>query len=170
MARGKKMAAVLASEAAMQERINVGRGEAAAVEAKAAANAAAIRVLAQAIASDGGHTAMTLRVAEQYVSAFNSIAKTGNTVVVPANVGDAGAMGAQAMGIFKGMNSSAAAAATPKVEEWATPDDMNALRSWAEQASEVPTPSREVLEAEREAELEDATGRAGASSSELPKS
>ena len=104
LARGRKMAAVLASEAMMQEHTNIGMGEAAAIEAKATANAAAIRVLAAAVVSQGGQTAMRLRVAEQYVSAFNSIAKEGNTVVVPANVGDAGAMVAQAMGIFKAMD------------------------------------------------------------------
>merc|ERR1712151_80122 len=104
LARGKRMAAVLASEAAMQEHTNIGLGEAAAIEAKAKANAKAIRLLADAILSQGGQNAMRLKVAEQYVSAFSSIAKTGNTVVVPANVGDAGSMVAQAMGIFKAMD------------------------------------------------------------------
>ena len=68
LARGKKMSAVLASEAAMQERINLAKGEAAATEAKAEATATAIRKLATAISSEGGQHAVSLRVAEQYLS------------------------------------------------------------------------------------------------------
>ena len=155
LARGRKMAAVLASEALMQEKTNIGRGEAAAIEAKATANAAAIRVLAAAGASQGGQTAMRLRVAEQYVAAFSDIAKEGNTVVVPANAGDAGAMVAQAMGIFKAMDGrgggrggaggdgggggvgEAAAAATDAAEELPA-DDMASWRLAAEERAQRP--------------------------------
>ena len=42
-----------------------------------------------------GERAATLNVAEQYVNAFSNLAKTNNTVVLPANVGDAGSMVAQ---------------------------------------------------------------------------
>ena len=57
VAKGKKMAAVLASEAEMQERINRGLGEASAIEAKAGADAAAIKLLAAAhrVQSPPGH-------------------------------------------------------------------------------------------------------------------
>ena len=156
LARGRKMAAVLASEATMQEHTNIGLGEASAIEAKAAANAAAIRVLAAAVVSQGGQTAMRLRVAEQYVSAFSGIAKTGNTVVVPANVGDAGAMVAQAMGIFKAMDGRGGVGGAA-AEELPTTDEQ-ALRSWAAQAERAQL-RPEGLEAEREAELEDGVGR-----------
>jgi len=156
LARGRKMAAVLASEATMQEHTNIGLGEASAIEAKAAANAAAIRVLAAAVVSQGGQTAMRLRVAEQYVSAFSGIAKTGNTVVVPANVGDAGAMVAQAMGIFKAMDGRGGVGGAA-AEELPTTDEQ-ALRSWAAQAERAQL-RPEGLEADREAELEDGVGR-----------
>ena len=42
-----------------------------------------------------GERAATLNVAELYVSAFSNLAKTNNTVLLPANVGDAGSMVAQ---------------------------------------------------------------------------
>ena len=42
-----------------------------------------------------GERAATLNVAELYVSAFSNLAKTNNTVVLPANVGDAASMVAQ---------------------------------------------------------------------------
>jgi len=109
VAKGKKMAALLASEADMQERINRGLGEASAIEAKAGADAAAIKLLAGAISGDAGKSAMSLKLAEQYVGAFNAMAKSTNTVVVPANVGDAGAMVAQAMAILKTVGESSAA-------------------------------------------------------------
>ena len=37
----------------------------------------------------------------RYVDAFGKIAKKGNTVVLPANVGDPASMVAQAMAVFK---------------------------------------------------------------------
>lgn len=42
-----------------------------------------------------GERAATLNVAELYVSAFSNLARTNNTVVIPANVGDAASMVAQ---------------------------------------------------------------------------
>jgi regulator of protease activity HflC (stomatin/prohibitin superfamily) len=101
LARGKKAAAVLASEAAMQERINLAKGDASAIEATARASAAAVRMMATALAAEGGHDASALRVAEQYVGAFQALAASGSTVVVPANTGDVGAMVAQAMAIYR---------------------------------------------------------------------
>ena len=47
-----------------------------------------------------GERAATLNVAEQYVNAFSNLAKTNNTVVLPANVGDAGSMVAQVRAIL----------------------------------------------------------------------
>jgi regulator of protease activity HflC (stomatin/prohibitin superfamily) len=101
IATGKKMARVLASEAVMQERINLGKGDAAAVEAHAVATATATRAIAEALGSERGAAATSLRLAEQYVQAFKAIAQSGSTVIVPANAGDIGAMVAQAMAIYK---------------------------------------------------------------------
>ena len=55
---------------------------------------------------------MSLKVAEQYVEAFRAMAKSTNTVVVPANVGDAGAMVAQAMAILKTVGTTPSPART----------------------------------------------------------
>lgn len=104
IANGKKLSRVLASEALMQERINTGKGEAEALKANAQAGADATRMLAAAMLESGGHAATSLRLAEQYVSAFKAMAQTGNTVVVPANVSDVSAMIAQALGVYKGLH------------------------------------------------------------------
>ena len=77
------------------------RGEAAAIEAQAAASAKAVAVLAEAMRADGGQEACALRVAEQYVSAFKGLAASGSTVVVPANAADVGGMVAQAMAMYR---------------------------------------------------------------------
>jgi regulator of protease activity HflC (stomatin/prohibitin superfamily) len=101
LAKGKKAAVILASEAAMQERINLALGDARAIEAQAEATANAVRLVAAAVTAHGGQQASTLRVAEQYVSAFKQLAASGSTVVVPANMGDVSSMVATAMAIYR---------------------------------------------------------------------
>jgi len=123
IANGKKLSRVLASEALMQERINTGIGEAEALKANAQAGAEATRMLAAAMLDKGGHAAISLRLAEQYVSAFKAMAQTGNTVVVPANVSDVGSMIAQALGVYKGLHMPPSA--TPSVTD-APPSDAGA--------------------------------------------
>ena len=39
--------------------------------------------------------AVSMRIAEQYVTAFGNIAKTGNTVLLPTNTGDVTSMVSQ---------------------------------------------------------------------------
>ena len=99
-----------------QERINIGKGEAAALEAHAAASANSTRMLAAALEARSGEAATSLRLAEQYVGAFKSIAQAGNTVVVPANSGDVGSMVAQAVSIFKGLDKPRGAGADVATE------------------------------------------------------
>jgi hypothetical protein len=45
--------------------------------------------------------AVNLRVAEQYVDAFGKLAKTNNTLVVPANMADLSSLIAAAMTVVK---------------------------------------------------------------------
>ena len=100
----------------MQERINLAKGEASATEAHALASAKAVTLVAEALRGAGGAEASSLRVAEQYVSAFKALAASGSTVVVPANTGDVGAMVAQAMAIYRqqgGLGSSSPSGAPP---------------------------------------------------------
>jgi hypothetical protein len=46
--------------------------------------------------------AVSLKVAEQYVQAFGQIAKEGNTLIVPANLGDLSTLIAGAMSVVRG--------------------------------------------------------------------
>jgi regulator of protease activity HflC (stomatin/prohibitin superfamily) len=101
LANGARAAAIAKSEGEKQAEINQAQGHAAALLAIAEANSKAIRQVAEAIESPGGLQAVNLKVAEQYVGAFANIAKTNNTVVVPANLADLAGLITAAMTVFK---------------------------------------------------------------------
>ena len=76
-------------------------GEAEAIYRRADATAKGIGLVSQAVTAHGGSEAASLRVAEQYLSAFGQIAKAGNTLLLPAATNDPANMVAQAMSIYK---------------------------------------------------------------------
>jgi len=109
-AEGEKEAAIAASEGEKQKRINEAEGEKkaviAAAEAEAekiskvaTASAEAINKIAAALKSEGGHDAMNMKLAQEYIGAFSNIAKEGNTILLPADTGNAGGMVASIMQI-----------------------------------------------------------------------
>ena len=101
IAEAQKRSTVLASEGSKARLINHATGEADAILAKATATARAIENVAAAIERSGGRDALTLRVAEQFIAAFEEIAKESNTMIIPANAADVSSMISQAMGIYK---------------------------------------------------------------------
>lgn len=101
IASGEREAAIARSEGEKQAEINRAMGEAAAIVALADASASALRQVGEAIASPGGMDAVSLRVAEHYVDAFANLAKTNNTLIVPANLGDMSTAIASALQIVK---------------------------------------------------------------------
>src|SRR6476661_2500088 len=70
IANGEREASIARSEGDKQAEINRAQGEAAAILAIAAANATAIRQVAEAISETGGQEAVQLKVAQQAVEAF----------------------------------------------------------------------------------------------------
>ena len=101
-AEGQKQQVIKASEAARQKQINEAEGQAQAIIAITSATAEGIRKVAEAIAAPGGHEAVQLRVAEQYVQQFGNLAKANNTVILPATLSDVGSMVAAAMNVLRG--------------------------------------------------------------------
>lgn len=95
VAEGKRQARILASEAERQEQINKATGEAAGILSIAEARADGLRLIAGALRTDLGPKAASLSVAEQYVQAFNKLAQTNNTLILPANAGDVSSLVAQ---------------------------------------------------------------------------
>ena len=101
-AEGDKQRVIKESEAAKQRQINEAEGEAEAILAVATATAEGLRQVAQVVDSEGGLSAMRLRVAEQYVEQFGRLAQVGNTFVVPADMGNMASMFTLATSILKG--------------------------------------------------------------------
>ncbi|MBB3211955.1 regulator of protease activity HflC (stomatin/prohibitin superfamily) [Herbaspirillum sp. Sphag1AN] len=101
IATGEREASIAKSEGEKQASINRAEGQAAAILAIAEASAEAIRKTASAIQAPGGSDAVNLKVAEQYVAAFAQLAKTNNSVIVPANLGDMSSLIASAMQVVK---------------------------------------------------------------------
>ena len=101
IATGEREAFIQRSEGEKQAAINTAQGEAEAIKAVAAATAQAIEQVAAAIQAPGGMEAVNLKVAEKYVEAFGNVAKEGNTLILPGNLADMGAMVATAMSVVK---------------------------------------------------------------------
>jgi regulator of protease activity HflC (stomatin/prohibitin superfamily) len=100
-AEGEKQRVIKESEANRQQQINEAAGEAEAILAVATATAEGLRRVAEAVASAGGREAMQLRIAESYVAQFGNLARTGTTLVIPANVSDIAGMIAMATKVFE---------------------------------------------------------------------
>ncbi len=101
LATGAREAEIQRSEGEKQAAINQAQGQASAILAVAEANAQAIAKIGQAIQSSGGMEAVNMKVAEQYVDAFRHLAKTGNTLIVPANLSEVSTMIGTALSIIK---------------------------------------------------------------------
>jgi regulator of protease activity HflC (stomatin/prohibitin superfamily) len=101
LASGAREAAIQKSEGERQAAINRAQGDASAILAVAEANAQAIEKIGHAIRGEGGAEAVNLKVAEEYVAAFGNLAKQGNTLIVPGNLGEMSSMIASALQIVK---------------------------------------------------------------------
>ena len=104
LANGEREAAIAKSEGEKQSEINIAEGKAQATLTMAAASAEAIRKIAEATQTAGGDTAVSLKVAEQYIQAFSKLAKEGNTLIVPNNLGDMSSMVSSVMKIVQANN------------------------------------------------------------------
>jgi regulator of protease activity HflC (stomatin/prohibitin superfamily) len=101
-AEGDKQKVIKESEAKRQQQINEAEGEAQAILAVTSATAEGLTRVASAVTAPGGHEAMQLRIAEQYVEQFGHLAKQANTLVIPANLSDVASMLALATRVLQG--------------------------------------------------------------------
>ena len=106
-AEGEKQRVIRESEAQRQRQINEAEGEAQAIRAVATATAEGIRKVGEAISAPGGLESARIRVAEQYVSEFGQLARTTNTLILPANLADISGFVATAMEVIKGGTAKA---------------------------------------------------------------
>ena len=101
LAEGERQAAITQSEGDRAAAVNKAEGEATALRLVADATADAIAKVATATQLPGGFEAVNLKVAERYVDAFEKLAKTNNTMIIPANTADVAGMITTAMSVIK---------------------------------------------------------------------
>lgn len=90
VSEGLKQEVINMSEAEKQKQINEAEGRAKEIELIANATADGLQKIALAIKEEGGYEAMNLRIAEQYVKEFGNLAKTNNTMIIPAELANIG--------------------------------------------------------------------------------
>ena len=100
IAEGKKKEVVLSSEAEMTNKINKAKGEAEAIETVAKATSNSIENIAQSIIQEGGTDAVSMNIAQQYIRAFQKLAKDSNTLIVPAETSNISSMVGQITTIY----------------------------------------------------------------------
>ncbi|MCK5530721.1 MAG: paraslipin [Halopseudomonas aestusnigri] len=90
ISEGQKQETINLSEADKMRQINEAEGKAREIELIATATAEGLRRVAEAINTQGGQEAVSLRVAEQYVKEFGKLAQTNNTMILPAELSNIG--------------------------------------------------------------------------------
>lgn len=102
LADGRRQAEILRAE-----------GEAKAIELVASATADAIRAIATAAVVDGGIEALQMQLAKDFIDKWGNLAKQGTTMIIPADLGNIGAVVGTALQIVKG-NSGTSLRASPR--------------------------------------------------------
>ena len=87
-AEGERQQAIALSEGERARRINVAEGQAKEILLVAEAQAESIRKVAQALNEPGGLASVHMQLAQNYLNQFGHLAKTNNTMIVPANLSD----------------------------------------------------------------------------------
>jgi len=101
-AEGEKQEAIAKSEGEKMKRINEAAGRAQEILLVAEAQANGIRQVASAINSEGGINAVNMQLAQQYLTEFGKMAKTNNSIIVPADLANVGGILKSALTIVKG--------------------------------------------------------------------
>jgi regulator of protease activity HflC (stomatin/prohibitin superfamily) len=102
IADGRKQAEILRAE-----------GEARAIALVAEATADAIRAIAAGAVVDGGIEALQMQIAKNFIDQWGNLAKQSTTMIIPAELGNIGAMVGTALQIVKG--NSAIPPAAPQL-------------------------------------------------------
>ncbi len=86
ISRGKREEAINVSKGEKQKMFNVSEGKSKAIEIVAEATAEGLKDIASALQLPKGRTAMSVRLAEQYVQQFGEILKGAETSVLPSEI------------------------------------------------------------------------------------
>ena len=118
---GQRQQQINTSEGQRQQDINVAdgrkqaeilraQGEAAAIQLVAEATAAAIRVIGDAAQEPGGIEALQMQLAKDYIEKWGNLAKAGTSLVIPADLGNIGALVGTALSMVKPVDGRGAVA------------------------------------------------------------
>ena len=83
---GERQSKINLAEGERQSKIAIAEGRAKEVTLVADAQAAAIRAVAEALEAPGGKDSVNMQLAQQYIKEFGNMAKTNNTMIVPADL------------------------------------------------------------------------------------
>ena len=105
-AEGKKTASILESEAQMIEAINIAKGKKDAMLAIAEGTSESYNLVAKSLESQSGKDAANIQILKDYIKAFENLAKTNNTMLIPSNPADISSLIAQATSIVNSVKKS----------------------------------------------------------------
>ena len=120
VSEGDRQETINLSEAEKLKQINEAEGRAQEIKLVAEATAAGIRDVASALTENGGREAVNLRIAEQWVSQFGQLAKTNNTMIVPAQLGDVATLVSTVMKSMEAMDASSSEEVVSEKNQTAT--------------------------------------------------
>ena len=120
VSEGDRQETINLSEAEKLKQINEAEGRAQEIKLVAEATAAGIRDVASALTENGGREAVNLRIAEQWVSQFGQLAKTNNTMIVPAQLGDVATLVSTVMKSMEAMDASSSEEVASEKNQTAT--------------------------------------------------
>lgn len=106
VSEGEQRSIINLAEAQKAKKIEDAKAKVYEILETAKASAEGLRAIASAIESEKGQEALQLKIAEQYLKEFGKLAKTNNTMIVPANLSDLSTMIASATSMVKKVNSS----------------------------------------------------------------
>ena len=100
---GYRQAEINQAEGDKQAQVLRAQGNAQSVEIEAAARATAIRTISEAINSDGGTTAVAQQLSEQYIAAFEKLARDGTVALLPTDGSDVTSVVSKAFTAFEAL-------------------------------------------------------------------
>ncbi len=102
---GYRQAQINEAEGDKQALVLRAQGQADAVEIEARARAAAIQTISEAINRDGGTTAVAQQLSEQYIAAFEKLARDGTVALLPTDGSDVTSVVSKAFTAFEALKS-----------------------------------------------------------------
>lgn len=102
---GYRQAQINEAEGDQQAKVLRAQGDADAVEIEAKARAEAIRVISSAINTEGGTTAVAQQLSEQYINAFEKLARDGTVALIPTDGSDVTSVVSKAFTAFETLNA-----------------------------------------------------------------